>query len=179
MNNDIKLTTIYRDKMNVEKMRLLNNYAKQTIHNGTMYYIYSQNSENNEIYNLYICEEGKNSEIISIPQAELPNGATIGSVLREQNRTYILDEEATETISKQLTQILEQLLQEQKLELDRHRIEGHNYEFVEWLGDTICLTDITINDGECFEETDFSIEQAEEGMIFRYVNGEYRSKMQL
>ena len=62
MNNDIKLTTIYRDKMNVEKMRILNDYSNQTINKGTMYYIYSQSSEN---YNLYICEEGKSHEIIS------------------------------------------------------------------------------------------------------------------
>ena len=47
----------------------------------------------------------------------------------------------------------------------------------ECLGDTVCLTDITINDGECFEEIDFPIElmkQATEGSIFKYINGEYQ-----
>ena len=172
--NNIKLTTIYRDKMNIEKMRILNDYANKTIQNGTMYYIYSKNSEN---YNLYICEEGKSHEIINSSQSELPDGATIGSILRKQNGVYILDNEATEIISKQLTQILEQLLQEQNLELNRHRIEGHEYEFVECLGDVVCLTDITINDGECFEEIDFPMElikETGEGLIFKYVNGKYQ-----
>ena len=172
--NNIKLTTIYRDKMNIEKMRILNDYSNQSIQNGTMYYIYSQGSEN---YNLYICEQGKSHEIISTSKDELPDGVTIGSVLREQNGVYILDKEATETISKQLIQILEQLLEEQNLELNKYRIEGHEYEFVECLGDTVCLTDITINDGECFEEIDFPIElmkQATEGSIFKYINGEYQ-----
>ena len=172
--NNIKLTTIYRDKMNIEKMRILNDYSNQSIQNGTMYYIYSQGSEN---YNLYICEQGKSHEIISTSKDELPDGVTIGSVLREQNGVYILDKEATETISKQLIQILEQLLQEQNLELNKYRIEGHEYEFVECLGDTVCLTDITINDGECFEEVEFPIElikQATEGSIFKYINGKYQ-----
>lgn len=173
MNNEEKLTTKYRDKLKIERINILNNYAKQTLDRGTMYYIYSKNSRKVDRYNLTICEEGKSREIISTSKAELPEGATIGSVLREQNGVYILENEATEIISKRLTQILEQLLQEQNLELNKYRIEGHKYEFVECLGDTVCLTDITINNGECFEEVEFPIEQAEEGMIFKYVNGEY------
>ena len=171
MNNNIKLTTKFRDKMNIEKMRILNDNAKQTIIKGIMYYIYSQNSEN---YNLYICEEGKSHKIINSSQSELPDGATIGSILRKQNGVYILDNEATEIISKQLIQILEQLLEEQHLELNRYRIEGHKYEVVECLGDTVCLTDITINDGECFEEVDFQIKEVESEAVFKYVNGKYQ-----
>jgi len=174
LKNEEKLTTKYRDKLKIEKINILNNYAKQTLDRGTMYYIYSNNSRKVDTYNLTICGEGKSSEIISTSQAELPNGAATGSVLREQNGVYILDNEATELISNQLMQKIEQLLQEQTEELKAYRIEGHSYEIVENIGDRVYLIDITINNGECFEEVEFPIEQAEEGIVFQYVNEEYR-----
>lgn len=172
-----KVTVKYRDKMIIERRNILNNYAKETYEKGTMYFIYDKNSRKENTYNVCICEEGKGHEIIEINKKDLPKEAEIDSVLRIENGKYVLDMEATEQISKKMTEMIDKLLQEQKQYLENNRIEGHIYEVGEKENDRVWLYDITKDVGEGIEEINFPLEllnKVTEGTKLKYENGNYQ-----
>ena len=176
-DNEIKITVKFRDKMYLERSHILNDYAKQTLDKGEMYYIYSKNSKRKDYYNLCICEEGKSHTIMEESKDNLPNGAIVGSVLRKKGTTYLLDEKASDDISKQIENIKFQILEEQNAFLESKRIEGHIYEISENDGDSAWLFDITNGSTEGFQEIDFPIDLLKvirEGDLLIYQNGEYQ-----
>lgn len=175
-----KVTVEYRDKMLLERSNILNNYAKQSLDKGTMYYIYSNDFDNNSIYNLCICEEAKSHNVIQVDRKDLPNGTGVDSALRIENGKYILDVEATYEISKQTKNMIDRLLEEQTKYLNSKRIEGHIYEVGEKEIDRVWLFDITKNDAngiEGIEEIEFSmnlLNEVTEGDKVEYINGRYQ-----
>lgn len=179
-HNGNKIIAKYRDKMYTERSHILNNYAKQTLEKGQMYYIYDKNSKMLDGYNICICEAGKSHEIIEADKNELPNGAKIGSVLRKLGNKFNLDEEATKEISQEIYSMKNQLLKEQTEFLKSKRIEGHIYEMGENIGDRVWLYDITnesSNGIEGVEEIDFPEEllnDGKEGDLYIYKDGEYQ-----
>lgn len=176
-----KVTVEYRDKMLIERSNVLNNYAKQTLENGTMYYIYSKDYENDNIYNLCICEDEKSHDVIQVDKKDLPNGAGKDSALRIENGKYVLDMEATIEVSKQLKDMIDRLLEEQTKYLKSNRIEGHIYEVGEKEIDRVWLYDITKNDKngiEAIEEIEFPMDllnEVTEGDKVEYINGKYQT----
>lgn len=173
-----KLTTRYRDKMNVERCHILNDYAEQTATKGAMYYIYNKDDDEVDIFHLCICDKENSRKIIKVKGSDLPEEAGVDSVLRMENGKYILDKVATNKVYEKMEEMVQQLLEEQNQKMEEYRIEGHSYKFVENSGDSIWLRDITIdkNTGECFEELVFTketFENAKQGEIFQYQNGEY------
>ena len=143
-----RIITKYRDKMLIERANILNNYAKQTLNKGEMYYIYSRNSKIIDGYNLCICKEGMSHTIVEINKDNLPNRAKIGSVLRKSGNSYILDEEATKGVEEKIYSMKTKLLKEQTEYLKSKRIEGHIYEMSENNGDRAWLFDITSGSNE-------------------------------
>jgi hypothetical protein len=180
IQNSRKVTTKYRDKMYLERNNILNNYAKETANRGTMYYIYSENLGKEISYNVSICEESKSHEVIEVSKDDLPEGAKVDSVLRMQNGKYVLDNEATEEISNEISQMIDNLLENQSQELEEKRIDGHVYEVGEKESDRVLLFDTTQNDArgsEGIEEIDFPKEllnEVEEGSLVEYKNGSYQ-----
>lgn len=178
--NGNKITTKYRDKMYINRANILNNYAKQTLDKGKMYYIYDKNSKMAEGYNLCICEEGNSHTIIEKSKDELPRGAKIGSVLRITENKFVLDEESTKAISKEINKMKEEILDEQTNFLESKRIEGHIYEMSEKSDDRAWLYDITNGNNnvqEEVEEIEFPkelLKDGKEGDLFIYQNGEYQ-----
>ena len=179
-NNDNRIITKYRDKMLLERLKILNDYAKQTLDKGQMYYIYDKNSKMQDVYNLCICEEGNSHIIIEESKEDLPVGAEQGSVLRKRGDIYILDDEATIEIAQELYNLNDEILKEQAEFLESKRIEGHIYEMSEngedraWLFD---VTDESSNWIEEVEEIDFPkelLQDAKEGDLFIYEDGEYK-----
>lgn len=180
LQEDKKVTTKYRDKMYVERNNILNNYAKETAGKGTMYYIYSKKSGKDDSFNLCVCEEGKSHDIIEVEEKDLPNGAKVDSALRMKDGKYIIDNEATQEISKKVEEMANNLLEEQAQELEQYRIEGHIYEVGEKGIDRVWLYDITNGDEEGvqgIEEIDFPkelLDEVEEGSKVIYKNGSYQ-----
>lgn len=177
-NGEEKMITTYRDKMNLERNEILNNYAKQTSNKGQMYYIYSKSSQKLDTYNMCICEEGKSHNVIEINKQDLPYGAEIGSVIRKKEEKYTLDYEATKKISDELSKLRGKILQEQEKYLSSNRKEGHIYELSEKAEDRAWLFDITENREEALEEIDFPkelLENAQEGDKFIYKEGKYQN----
>lgn len=170
------ITTETRDKMHLERSKILKQYAKETEAEGDLYYIYSK--KNNE--NIYlVSKQGEERNIIELERSELPKGAKVDSILRTKNGKYTLDEQGTKEISNQINKMIDKLLEEQSHDLEEKRIEGNLYEVIENSSNIVSLIDITEDskNGECFEEINISnevIEQIAEGTILQYINGKYQ-----
>ena len=176
VQNDHKLITDFRDKMNVERRNILEEYAKETEDKGEMYFIYNKDSQGDNKYHLTLCSEGKSNQVIEVEKSELPVGAGVDSVLRMQNGEYVLDSRATEVVSKQIQNMVNSVLDEQKQFLQEQRVEGHVYEVGEVETDRVLLFNITKDDGNGFEEIEFPeklLTQVIEGTKVKFENGKY------
>lgn len=170
------LTTKYRDKINIQRHDIITNYSKENSEQGEFYYVYSKETDNT--YGVVMHKNGESGSDIWIKESQLPKGAGVDSVLRVKNGKFVLDKDATEEIQEEHAEMINRLLKEQANKLESQRVEGHIYELVEKVGDTVELTDVTNNTGECFEEIDFPselLDKATQGNMFQYVNGEYKS----
>jgi len=175
-----KLTTEYRDKMHIERSRILNEYAERTADEGRMYYIYNKDNDEKDMYHLCVCNKEDGHKVIKVKEGDLPQGAGVESVLRIENGKYVVDNIATEKIYEEMQLMVQQLLKEQTQKMEERRVEGHSYEVIEALSKKVYLIDITIdkNNGECFEEllhTGATLEYARAGEIFKYSDGKYIS----
>lgn len=169
------LTTKYRDKINIQRHEIITNYSKENSKQGKFYYVYSKGSDNT--YGIVEHDNGKSGSDIWIKESQLPKGAGVDTVLREENGKVVLDKDATEKIQEELTEMINRLLEEQQSKLESQRVEGHVYEFVEKSGNTVWLTDETNYTGDCFQEINFPselLDNATKGTRFEYVNGEYK-----
>ena len=178
VENSEKVTVLYRDKMHIERNKILNNYAKENLDKGTMYYIYNKDLETNS-YQLCICEENKSNVVIEVKEEDLPEGVSIDTVLRQENGKYIVDTRATFIVRKQIQEMVNKFLKEQEKYLQSNRLEGHIYEIGEIENDRVWLYDITkssVNGSEAFEEINFPLElinKVTEGTKVIYRNGNY------
>lgn len=171
------LTTEFRDKFNVEINDILINYADETKEKGKMYYIYSKNSSNQDMYNLSICDRENTNMVIEENALNLPQSSGVGTILRKNlENKYVIDELGTEEIKEKIENLEKNIYEEQENFLESRRIENHVYELSEKDEKSVWLFDITNNDDEAFEEIDFEkdiFENAEEGDKFIYKNGRY------
>lgn len=178
VQNSEKVTAMYRDKMLIERNKILNNYTKENQDKDTMYYIYDKDPET-DTYLLSICEKNRSNVVIEAQKEELPEGVSVDTVLRQENAKYIVDTRATFIIRKQIEEMVNKLLKEQEKHLQSNRLEGHTYEVGEVENDRVWLYDITKNSGdeiEAFEEINFPLElinKVTEGTKVIYRNGNY------
>ena len=178
VQNNNKLTAIYKDKMFIERNKILSNYAKENQDKGILYYIYNKEEDTN-FYHVCICEESKSNIVIEAKKEELPEAASLDTVLRKENGKYIVDTRATFIIRKQTKEMINRLLKEQEKYMQSNRLEGHIYEVGEIENDRVWLYDITknsINGVEAFEEIDFPLEllnKLKEGTQVIYQNERY------
>ena len=172
-----KIISKYRDEMLLERTNILQNYALKTKDKGEMYYIYDEGK--NE-YNLCICEPSKSHEVVTKRIEDLPEGTSVGSVLRKLGEDFILEKEDTEVIGNQINNMIKKKIKEQDQYLDSKRIEEHIYEADEKYSGRIWLYDLNNKVGgsiEGIEEIEFPknlYETAKKGDKFIYQNGEYQ-----
>lgn len=187
LSNDLtidnqKVISIYRDEMLTERNNILQKYAENTKETGEMYYIYNISENEKNSYNLSNCTAKKSNEVITKQIEELPEGVRLGSVLREQNGSFILDVEATKIVGEEINQMIQEKLKQQDEYLDSKRIEGHVYEVGEKYSGRIWLYDLNNNPNsgmEGIEEIEFPkdlYQTAKEGDLFIYKNGEYQKQ---
>lgn len=151
---DKKVITEYRDKIRIERNKILNEYAIQTKDKGEMYYVYDEK----DTFLLCVCDENRSHEVISVEKNNLPDDIEVGSVLRMENDNYILDIQGTNDIKLILDEKTNQLIQEQNEYLKGFRKEGHIYEVSEIGEDRLWLFDLTENSGEEIEEIEIGLE---------------------
>lgn len=187
LSNDLtidnqKVISIYRDEMLTERNNILQKYAENIKETGEMYYIYNISENQKNSYNLSNCTVEKSNEVITKQIEELPEGVRLGSVLREQNGSFILDVEATKIVGEEINQMIQEKLKQQDEYLESKRIEGHVYEVGEKYSGRIWLYDLNNNPNsgmEGIEEIEFPkdlYQTAKEGDLFIYKNGEYQKQ---
>ncbi len=174
-----KIISTYKDEMLIERSNILQNYAKNTKEEGEMYYIYNTSTNDDKSYNLCVYSNDRSNGIITKKVEELPQGATLGSVLRKQKGNFVLDIEGTKNMGKEINNMIKEKIEEQGKYLESKRVEGHIYEVGEKNSGRIWLYDLNnkVNGGiEGFEEIDFPenlYEIAKERDVFTYINGTY------
>lgn len=172
-----KLISKYKDKMLLERIEILNNYAKETAEKGNMYFIYDRNSTEASKYNMCLCNENDIYKVIEVNKSELPEGTLVNSVLRINSGKYTLDKESTEKLSIKIDEMINKLLEEQENYLQEYRIEGHIYKVDEKEDDRLWLIDITKNNNEAIEEIKISEEilnKINAGDKLKFENEEYK-----
>ena len=177
--NDKNLISKYRDEILKERFNILQNYAKSTQEDGEIYYIYDNSNEKGS-YNLCICDPDKSHEVIVKKTEELPQGSTIGSVLRKNGENFLLDSKGTEEVGKEINDMIQEKIEEQNKYLESKRIEGHVYEVGEKADGKISLYDLDNKSESGMEEIEEMMfpkdlyETAREGDKFIYKDGEYQ-----
>lgn len=177
-----KIIVRYRDKMLSQRAEILQKYSESTKEREEMYYIYDINSNDSNSFNLCICEPERSHEVITKQKEELPEGVSLGSVLRKQDIGFILDDEGTKYVGKKINAMIKEKIEEQHEYLNSKRIEGHTYEVGEKYDGRIWLYDrdnVTNGGIEGIEEVEFPKElyqDAKKGDLFIYRNGEYYLK---
>ena len=147
-----------------------------------MYYIYNISENHRNSYNLSNCKAEKSNEVITKQNEELPEGAGLGSVLREKNGTFLLDVETTKNVGEEINEMIQEKLKQQEKYLESKRVEGHVYEVGEKYSGRIWLYDLSNNANggmEGIEEIEFPkdlYQIAKEGDLFIYKNGEYQKQ---
>lgn len=177
-----KVIVRFRDKMLTKRAEILQRYSENSKEKGEMYYIYDVNSSDSNSFNLCICEPGKSHEVITKTKAELPEGVTLGSVLRKQDIVFVLDNEGTKSVGRKINTMIKEKIEEQHEFLNSKRVEGHTYEVGEKYDGRIWLYDLDNAKGggiEGIEEIEFPkdlYQEAKEGDLFIYQNGKYEKK---
>lgn len=177
-----KVITKFRDEMLIERNNILQNYANKTKEKGEMYYIYGESENKNNAYNLYNCTNG-GKEIITKSIEELPAGSILGTVLRKKDNNFVLDNEDTKEIVKEIDTMIKEKIEEQNEFLQSKRIEGHVYEIGEknsgrmWLYDQNSDNKKAIEGIEEIEIPKELYEETKEGDLIIYHNGKYHKKI--
>ena len=172
-----KLISKFRDEMLLERIDILNNYAKETVEKGNMYFIYDKNSMDENKYNMCLCNENDIYKVIEINKNNLPEEAGLNSVLRENNGKYILDNKSTEELSVKINEMINKLLEKQEEYLQEFRINGHVYRVDEKEADRAWLIDTTKNSNEAIEEINIPkdiLSNITEGSKLKFENGRYQ-----
>ena len=178
-----KITAKFRDKMLIERDNILQNYAK-SINNKELLYVYDISKFTPDSYNLCACDTEKINEVITKQVKDLPNGVTLGSILKKQDIGFVLDTEGTKYVGEKINAMIKEKIEEQQKYLDSKRIDGHTYEVGEKYSGRIWLYDLNndVKGGmEGFEEIEFSedlYETAKAGDLFIYTLGKYEKYIQ-
>ena len=171
-----KLISKFRDEMLLERIDILNNFAKETAKKGNMYFIYDKNSMDENKYNMCLCNENDIYKVIEVDKNKLPEGTVLNSAIRENNGQYVLDKESTENLSIKINEMIEKLLEKQEKYLQEYRIEGHIYKVDEKEEDRLWLVDVTKNSNEAIEEINIPEEvlnNISEGDKLKFEDGKY------
>ena len=166
-----KVSMISKNKMRNRQNEILKNYAKDK---NAIYFVSSKSKTNNE----YIVFKYENQErsTIKLSSKELPINAGVNSMLTKNNGKYVLDKVGTEYVKDEIIKMAESILKEQNEKLQEFRKEGHLYMVEEDINDKIFLKDLNIDSNYVIEEVNFPEKlrnEATEGTIFKYENGEY------
>lgn len=181
---DNKITDKFRDKMLIERNNILQEYAKGARVNEDILYIYDISKFTPNSYNLCNCNTGKSNIVITKQMKDLPENATLGSIIRKQKNEFVVDIEATKFVGEKINNMIREKIEEQKQYLNSKRIDGHVYEVHEKYLGRIWLYDLNDNglDGkEGIEEVDFPedlYETAKTKDLFIYNSGKYQKQIQ-
>jgi hypothetical protein len=162
-------------------------YAKDNFNDETMYFVkdnkktYWSNNQRKQDDNYYTVLKVENgtAQKMNISKNEMPNEISVNDVLKIENGKYVKDDIATTELKDAITDMANEILDKQNMNLDTYRKEGHLYIVTEEVGENRFLKDLTENNNKEFEEVNLPkdiLEKAVEGTILKYSNGKYEVK---
>ena len=166
-----------KNQMERRMDEILLDYSSKTKEDGDLYYIveYLKEEDSYVVYKY----DGEEDSVLTIKKEELPNEAIVNTALRIKDGSYIIDETATLELKEEITNMANELLEEQNKVLEEYRKEGHLYRVSENINGSVFIYDITDDPKIEVEEVDFPEElkeRAYEGTVFEYRDGEYKVK---
>ena len=145
---------------------------EQNSSNDALYFI---KDENSNFYNVLKAEGGQIEEI-EINKKDIPIETKINDVLKIKDNQYVIDDVSTKELKKNIKNMAKEILNNQNINLDKHRKEGHLYMVTEELGNNRFLWDLTDAPKTEFEEPYIPkdlLNTATEGIVLKYTNGKY------
>lgn len=177
-----KATTGNENEVRWKEDETIIKYAQSRNTNEPIYFvkddkkIYWQNNEryeNNNVYNVYKIENGK-IDAFEINKKDMPKNIGVNDVFTIENGKYIIDNLATKEIQEELTNMANEILSKQNINLDAHRKENHLYMVTEKIKGKCFMWDLTEKSKIEFEETELEhTKEVSPGDVFQYKNGKY------
>ena len=175
IQSENKVSIGTKNKMDSKMDGILKEYANETSEKGDLYFLVEKQEFEYVVYKY----EPNDDSVLKINEEDLPENAFVNSALRFIDGKYTIDQEATQELENRIISMANEVIEEQNKILEEYRKEGHLYKVSENINGAIFLHDITDNSSFEVEEVDFPEELKEkaiEGVIFEFVNGEYKLK---
>lgn len=169
-----KLSMASENELNKARTEILKEYANATEERGNLYFIYNKVKGENS----YRVWEFNENNIIKneINKKDLPEEATVNSVMRINENEFVLDEEASKSISEAIRDRANIIIENQNKRIEEYKKEGHTYLVTEDINGRVFLWDSTEKPKYEIEDVNFPEDLkniAKEGNSFRYQNGTY------
>lgn len=178
------LTTGNENSIRLKENDIILKYAENKFSNNSMcfvrdskktYWLNNQEHYNNDVYHVLKVQNGKIEEM-EINKKEMPKDIGVNDVFRIENDKYMIDDIATKELQEKITNMANEIINQQNMNLDNYRKEGHLYMVTEELGNNRFLKDLTDSTNPEFEEVNIPkdlLNKATEGMVLEYTNGKY------
>ncbi len=179
-----KMTTGNENSIRWKEKETVIKFFEKNNQNGAIYFVkdnkkpYWKNNQrfiNNDVCVVWKVENGKLDKI-EINKKDMPKNIKINGVFRFENGEYIIEEELSNCLKKEIINMANEILNKQDTKLNTYRKEGHVYIVTGEQNEKRFLRDLTENSNIEFEETNLSkdiLEKAVQGICLKYINGKY------
>ncbi len=159
-------------KMIDKRDEIIEQYAKESIDNGDLYYIINKSNANGN-YKVFKYD-GNSYEKLEKTGIRFPKDVMVNTAMRLTDNKFVIDKEATVNINKKIIEPALEILKEQNEKISSYRKEGSLYCITNDVYDRVYLTNLKTN--ERFEEVDFPqdlLEDAILGSVVKFENNKY------
>ena len=169
-----KLSMASENELNKARTEILKEYANATEERGSLYFVYNKvkGEDNYRVWEF----NGNNITKKEVNKNELPKDVTVNSAMRVDNNEFVLDVEATKSISEKIRNRANIIIENQNKKIEEYKKEGHIYLVTEDINGKVFLWDSTDKPKYEIEDVNFPEDLkniAKEGNSFRYQNGTY------
>lgn len=174
ISSDNKLSIASENEIIKVRNEIVSELASNTKEEGTLYFILNKIKGENS-YRVWEFNNGNRTQI-EMEKNELPENASVNSVLREENGKLVISKEETDIILNKVREEADKIIEEQNKKIEDYKKEGHTYLVSEDINGRVFLWDTTEKPKFEIEDVYFPEElknKAKEGNSFIYKNGTY------
>lgn len=174
ISSDNKLSIASENEIIKVRNEIVSELASNTKEEGTLYFILNKIKGENS-YRVWEFNNGNRTQI-EMEKNELPENASVNSVLREENGKLVISKEETDMILNKVRREGDKIIEEQNKKIEDYKKEGHTYLVTEDINGRVFLWDTTEKPKFEIEDVYFPEElknKAKEGNSFIYKNGTY------
>lgn len=169
-----KLSMASENELNKARTEILKEYANATEERGSLYFVYNKvkGEDNYRVWEF----NGNNITKKEVNKNELPKDVTVNSAMRVDNNEFVLDVEATKSISEKIRNRANIIIENQNKKIEDYKKEGHIYLVTEDINGRVFLWDSTEKPKYEIEDVNFPEQlkdKAKEGNSFLFKNGTY------